>query len=134
MFSFVFFTLIKKIRNFHSGEGHVLNFPAAVSSFSMCADIQTSYLNTTGKCLFFNVRWITGGSLTIYLRSEDMLLKQIKVLTPTKLLAGSWERILIALPNSNILHQLIIKFVKFTFTLSGIAIDDLSIRPCSDFG
>ena len=122
------------------GEGHVLNFPTSISFDNMCADIQTSYINTTGKCLLLNFRWITFGLLEIYLRSEDKRTTKIKELsssTQPQKLAGSWQHVFIALPSSRILHQLIVKFVKpetYSRIPSGVAIDDLSVRPCSDFG
>ena len=122
------------------GGGHVLNFPATISFDSTCDDIQTSYIYTNGKCLLFNFHWITTGLLEIYLRSEDKRTEKIKELsssTQSQKLAGSWQQVFIALPSSRILHQLIVKFVKpktYSRIPRGVAIDDLSVRPCSDFG
>ena len=118
----------------------MLNFPTSASVDSTCADIQTSYINTTGKCLLFYFRWITTGALEIHLRSEDKHTEKIKELsssTQSQQLAGSWQQVFIALPSSRILQQLIVKFVRPEYDSgipSGVAIDDLSVRPCSDFG
>ena len=120
--------------------GHVLNFPTSVSTESTCADIQTSYINTTGKCLLFYFRWISTGSLEIHLRSEDKHMEKLKEFSSSvqsQQLAGSWHQVFIALPSSRILHQIIVKFVRPEYDSaipSGVAIDDLSVRPCSDFG
>ena len=96
----------------------------------------TDYIETTGKCLHLHYEWLTYGSLYVYLIGEDRQLELITMVSsdqPGELIS-QWELLVAKLPASKNLKQIIIMGNRTTNTISGIALDDISIRPCSNFG
>ena len=96
----------------------------------------TDYIETTGKCLHLHYEWLTSGSLYVYLIGEDRQLELITMVSsdqPGELIS-QWELLVAKLPASKNLKQIIIMGNRTTNTISGIALDDISIRPCSNFG
>ena len=43
-----------------------------------------------------------------------------------------WQNVIVKLPNTDGLRQIVVKVIKTIHTYSGIAIDDLTIRSCPD--
>ena len=121
-------------------EGHYLLLPLVVYKQESCVDFRTPYLNTTGTCLQFkylqlydDVEW----AIEIYLRNENLdivLIKTIEYSTSTSFeVARIWQMLFMRLPDSNNLQEVIIKIIRPANEDSGLAIDDFTIRPCSDF-
>ena len=91
-----------------------------------------------GKCLLFNYHQInskTSGSIQVFLRNEDLHVELLKSVSFSDLptdLADRWHKLIIKLPESNELKQVIIRGARIANKFSGMAIDDLTIRKCSD--
>ena len=79
---------------------------------------------------------VVWGSVEVYLRDENLDIEFIKSLTFAGLsssVAGLWQSWIIRLPDRDGLRQVIIKGIRPANHYTGMALDDLSIRPCSDF-
>ena len=120
------------------GYGRLLNLPITVSSTYSCADFKTSYIQTKGKCLLFQYLPISiqiSGYIQVYIRNEDLQMELIKSVNFSDLptdFVSQWQNLIVKLPDSDELRQIIVKGVKALNTFSGMAIDDFTIRPCSD--
>ena len=122
-----------------SDKGHYLYLPIAWYTDS-CAEIRTDFVIPTAKCL--SLRYVqlfaeSGGTIEIYLRNEDLEIDLVsKIVFPleTDFFLNWWRLIVIKLPESQRLHQVIIKAVRDPEVPStGMQIDDITIRPCLDF-
>ena len=119
----------------------MLFLPLTNQREKLCADFSTSYLYTSGKCLLLNYLLpytsISSGILFVYLLDENLdftLLKAINIKNLPSEIFLKWQMIIIKLPDTKKLQKIYIKFERnFNIfrTSSSIAIDDLSIQPCS---
>ena len=76
------------------------------------------------------------GNIHIYLRNEDLtmnLLKDINLSEQPGDIADKWQSVLVKLTDTDLPKQIVVKFIKAVNNFSGLAIDDLSVRPCPDF-
>ena len=118
------------------GEGHVLYLQSTMASPNSCALLITDYINTTGKCLSFHYRFLFYGSLIVYLMGEDRVPRSLlSVENNGGNFVQEWSFALVILPSNNDLQQIIFLGLRsLAYRTSGIALDDILIRPCSDLG
>ena len=122
------------------GYGHYLSLPLTSAELS-CADIRTSFIFISGKCLqlkYIQLREFSDiiGNIEIYLMNENWeltLVATVKLSYQANAGFKIWQILFVKLPDSKFLHQIIVKFVRLEFVFGGIYIDDLTIRPCLDF-
>ena len=120
-------------------KGHFLYLPVTFSTAVTCADFTTSYLITRGKCLQISYLAINDkiwGSIDVYLNDENLEKEFVGNIVFTglpKLVANRWQSWIIRLPDRDGLRQVVIKGIRTANQYTGMAIDDLSIRPCSDY-
>ena len=120
--------------------GHFLFLPFLMPKTKSCADFKTPFMNVTGLCLqlqytqlYKNIRW----EMEIYLRNEELEMNLIKFLKDSENISEDdavWHTLLIRLPDRSDLQQLVVKIIRPIGAVdSGLAIDDVTVRPCSDF-
>ena len=101
-----------------------------------CASFRTQFFNVSNKCLLFHYRWVYSGSMTIFLRNDDRdleVLTNISSRADVQELSGTWHTLFLRLPLRKNLRQIVFKGNRISGELSGVALDDLTIRPCTDF-
>ena len=114
--------------------------PLLTSTNESCADIKTPYINVSDACLQFkytplydDVQWI----MEIYMQNEELDVTLIKTLqyskTSTTMAPVDWQLLFVKLPKSKGLQQVIVKITRQAGVLTGFAVDDFTLRPCSDF-
>ena len=117
----------------------MLYLPIAFSDVNTCADAKTSYIILQGKCLQLNYMTLdqkTWGSIEVFLSDENLELEFVDRITFASLpqqVATQWQSWITRLPDREGLRQVIIKSIRPANRYTGMAIDDLSIRPCPDF-
>ena len=117
------------------GEGHVLYLTSMETNLQSCALVVMDYINTTGKCLQLHYEWLRVGYLDVYLIGEDRQLELVTAVSYEQTRESfTWKTLVAKLPSSENLKQIIIKGIRTTNGTSGIALDDISIRSCSDYG
>ena len=105
------------------------------TNFQSCALVVMDYINTTGKCLQLHYEWLSVGYLDVYLVGEDRQLELVTAVSFEQTRESlMWKTLVAKLPPSENLKQIIIKGNRTTNGTSGIALDDISIRFCSDYG
>jgi hypothetical protein len=111
------------------------------SNDETCAEFRTDFLNVTNKCLKFYYRWISSAmyaTLRVYLRYEDQTLELIKEIPAPNIETASsiWNAVFVALPTRRGFQQIIVRFIRaaYMFMSIDLAIDDLTVRSCADFG
>jgi hypothetical protein len=112
-----------------------------LSTFSMpnsCAVMATDFIVTTGKCVQLFYQWLYSGTLNVYLVDEDGKAELVKSVSMslqanyTSLLSVKWSVLVVSLPASDYLKQVVIKVTRSPYGQSGVIIDDFNVRPCSD--
>ena len=95
------------------------------------ASMQTSYIRTDGLCMeFFYIKPNHYNStLTVSVRGENFVKKPLLLVQTA---AYRWRRKFVKLPPG--VFRIIIEGMVSKGVLAGMAIDDLSIMPCGDFG
>ena len=105
------------------------------SSRPSCAFVVMDYINTTGKCLQLHYQWLSAGYLYIYLVGEDRQSELIATASFEQFVwSYTWKMLLVKLPSSNNLKQIVIVGKRTRYGFSGMAIDDIIVRSCSDLG
>lgn len=95
----------------------------------------SDFMITANKCLLLHYMWLDVGYLFVYLVDED-LSKELIALHSNKnatLATHTWSTLFIALPTKKSLQRVVIVGARHYDGASGIIVDDMSIRPCSDF-
>jgi hypothetical protein len=113
----------------------VLYLLSTSSNPATCAEAVTDFIITNNKCLLMHYMWLNIGSLNVYLVGEDLsrtYITSVGNMNDT-VAGGVWSMLFIALPVKNSLQRVVITGVRTSQGISGILIDDMSIRPCSDF-
>lgn len=96
-------------------------------------------MNTTGRCLQLHYNFLYKGSLYVYLRNEERL---FETLVGTVVSAddaddnSAWRLLFLPLPATKTMQQVIIRAIRSTAdeaSGTALAIDDITIRPCTDF-
>jgi hypothetical protein len=113
-----------------------------LSTFTMpstCAVMATKFIVTEGKCVQLFYRWLYSGTLNVYLVGEDGeadLMKSVSMSAINNYTTPSskWSVLVVSLPASDYLKQVVIKVTRSLYGQSGIIIDDFTVRPCSDLG
>ena len=119
--------------------------PLVTSEQELCADVRTPFINTTSTCLqlkYLQLGDNTEWKMDIYLRNEKLDMTLIKTLQYTSSVASgvlqraldTWQMLFLKLPDRKGLQQVLVKITRPAGKASGLGIDDLTIRPCSDFG
>lgn len=110
------------------------------NSEESCAEVTTDYMTTAGKCLMLFYQWLNSGTLSIYIRNEEHVIKLVTTKTSSNAQATPWQRLFVTLPSDSGLHQIIIRgarqhndFFSSSTVTTGIVLDDFSVRPCADF-
>ena len=78
---------------------------------------------------------MVSASIEVYTSSENLEVELIKEInfSDNPLEPHLWQSVLVKLPESEKLQQIIIKGIRKKNRFSGMAIDDVTIRPCNDF-
>ena len=125
---------------FIAEAGHYLLLPLLTLTSESCADFRSPYINVSEACLQFkytplyeDVHWI----MEIYMQNEELDVVSIKTLQYSEINATvaivDWQLLFIKLPKSTGLQQIIVKITRRAGVFTGFAVDDFTIRPCSDF-
>ena len=114
-------------------EGHVLLMLPKVSPVADCASFRTQFISTSGKCLLMHYWWLHKGFLQIIMFNEDKESEIIRTVMSNQSQPNSWNMLLIALPDRKQVQQIFVRGFRIPGQVSGLAIDDLIIRPCADF-
>ena len=105
------------------------------TNLQSCALVVMDYINTTGKCLQLHYEWLSVGFLDVYLVGEDRQLELVTTVSYDQMgESATWNMLVAKLPTSENLKQIIIKGNRTTKGISGIALDDITVRSCSDYG
>jgi hypothetical protein len=113
----------------------------------MCGYFAFDFINTTNKCLLFHYYWaglvpMRRSYFQIFLLGEDNELELVKeVVAPlgtfqTYNFHTDWTLLLFALPSRRGLHKIVIKGTLAGYAsnyYTGLFLDDITIRPCTDF-
>jgi hypothetical protein len=119
-----------------------------INAQDMCGYFAFDYINTTNKCLLFHYYWAGlvqlphSSYIQFFLLGEDNLLELIKeVVAPpgtdqTYNYHTDWSLLLVALPSRPGLHRVVIQGIlagEASDYYAALVLDDIAIRPCSDF-
>lgn len=125
----------------NAASAHVLYLTSLMSSSPTptCADATTEYVDISNKCLLLHYMWMYAGTLQIFVQDEERAMHLVTSVTSSEQpqLIGQWRTMFVSLPARQGMHQIIIRALrtsdKYGRETTGVAIDDITVRYCSDF-
>jgi hypothetical protein len=124
-----------------AASAHVLYLTSLISSSPTptCADATTEYVDITNKCLLLHYMWLYAGTLQIFVQDEGRGMHLVTSVTSSEQphLIGQWRPLFVSLPARQGMHQIVIRALrtsdKYGSGTTGVAIDDITVRYCTDF-